>query len=1687
MILEGSSVLKKVGLIIGQLSYGGAEKQIVTLALGLNARVGYLPYKGYNYEDGIVIKRSFAKRMATEEMEEQEVLIPKISRGGRGSNLKNDLISYTRNPDVKTRLDDDGIIKVGEKVKPGDVLVATLKPIIKDNSNDLEEAILAADKNLNYRYDPIKIDNSSYVEGVVQRVTVINNPDANNKQKIVITLINSKPLKQGDKVSGRHGNKGTIAKILDDDEMPVAEDGKSFDLLFSPLAVPSRKNPGQVLEVNAGLIAEKTGQPYNILNFNHTEKDKVLQKLKEIGYEDGKMKVTLREKQPDGSIKEIPTENPVTVGNMYIMKLKHKIDDKIQARSNLETAPSRKTNMPSKVVGAAAGEKHNPQSLGEMEMRALQGHQAVWNILENSTIKSDGGGDLQQRVAMFNAIATGKLDSLDMPATPESLKVMSDNLKVLGLNVKPLYNGKEVDTFDDVFDSLAIQPIKSSEFIKMVGKGAEVKEPKLYTSKDIYGEASKTKKKDANKEDVPVSGGLMDPNIFGEKNTIDERKKWGYIKLAVPVPNPVFMQNNSYNSYVLLTGMKTKDLQELTKGKKVMVADPDKYAPFSSMDPSVKEKHKKDMEEAGLKPGDLVSPDEIDRLNSQGKYILWQAGGEAIQSMLDKIDVKKELTKAKHELDKAQGDKIDKAYKRVKLLTTLNNNNMNASDLMMQYVPVAPTYLRPVNPTDDKKSYIVDDLNKLYGELIKANNPVKSYMGDGDLYQSGNDVASTAKGIGNIYNRLTDLSGHTTRKDIKTKRELQGIKSHLGSKEGLVRSQMLAKRVDFSGRSVIGVDPTLKINEVGIPIDMARQVYKPFIIKELIDQGFASSDYDAKKKVNAMDEDTKYVIKQIAKDRPIILNRAPSLHKFSVMAFDPVIKETEDGEVVRSIHLNPLVVEGFNADFDGDQMASHVPVTENAKEEAKRLMKPSDNLINPTDGRMIINVRHEMVLGIYYITAKWDQPEGKGVMYTDYKKLRKDYKDGVINARTKVSIGNISNVTAGQAMFNLLLPEKYRNFKRIWGKSEIESTLKKIYQDGEENGWKDISKLKISNIIDDIKQLGFESSTRSGISIGSKDFKKIENADSIFEKHVNAAKKDLGDTEEALIVGWKNAEKELESDLKTGKVLDVDNPLQIMMASGARAKADQIRRMMATVGVGMDINKNLIAPIKNSHFDGLSPEEYWIHGKDSRKGMSDRSVATREPGAITREVWSATQDVIIVEKDCKTRNGVYLQKNSPSLEGKMAAEDLVSENGTILVKRNQMITRDLKNKIYSDKTIKQVKVRSPLKCKSVGGVCQYCYGSMPGTMQLPKEGTPIGTLASQAMGEPVMQMTMTTFHTGGTNSNVTVGLPRIESILNLGKDKAAPAILAKVSGAVSQIEKGVTQDIVYINGKAHAIPHQNGKSQLLKVQVGDKVTKGDFLTHGDVNDLESEANKNMLFTNADPKELYKLKADEFGQNEALDYTQNYLTDSMDYAISQTTSPGTMDRRHMEVIIGKMTSKAKVIDPGDSPFMKGEETDRNALDKWNTENGTPYSIKKVPVSNLHGLVGRKAAETYKDHLQNKVIIAKGEVINEMTVMALKNAKYTEIRVYPKMIVYENQLRSKGTIAENGHENWFSNLGHEDVMTQLARGATLGQIDKLNDPRSRQMAGKILNVGEGFNMPSPQKNGIATKMYNLFAKK
>lgn len=1663
-----NEVKVKVGDTVkkGAMLAEGWQTKNGQLALGLNARIGFMPYKGYNYEDGIVVSESFSKRMAAEEVYTQEFSISENAIGGRGSNVQGQLKSYTVSPEVFSKLDKDGIVKEGEHVKAGSVLGAYLVP----KKKGISSSGLIGGSGTRYDMRCEKIDKNSYIDGIVKRVTVVSSPDAGSKQKVVVSIVQEKILKEGDKLSGKHGNKGTVTKIIPDNQMPRTANGEALEVLFSTAAVPSRKNIGQLFETSAGEIAKKTGKRILVDNFNPKDRQKVVDGLKAIGNPTGKQKVYLREYDSTGKLVNIPTENPVTVGNMYIMKLNHKVDDKIQARSNIEGYLNRKTGMPQKEVGNKPGERHNPIRIGEQEMSAFTAHQAVWNALEAATFKSDGGGDAAKRMALFDAISTGKLDNLNYSTSPETLNVLKDTLVASGLNVKPINSvtGKKT-SFDKVYDSIALSPMKPSELIKTIGAKNEVTQSKLWNARDRVKSDS----------DKPISHGLIDPEIFGELNAPESRTKWGYIKLGTPVPNPV-LSGNQYNPYVALTGMTSGNFNKLVNGQLVMIIDPSEYtgSAFNGMKALDKKRKiaeiKSNMARAGVKSGDMISPTKLEALISEFGEILWKAGGEGLQFKLDKIDVNKELKKTKKDLNAAKGKDIGVLYKKYRTLAMLKENKMEASDLMMQYVPVAPTYLR--NPIVQGKSIINPDINKLYSQLIVANNPVKDSVNGFDMYATMNP-ADAARVSANLYKKTAGLTGNMTSKDFKTKKELTGLLPTLEGKGGLVHQQMMGKRVDFSGRGVIGVDPTLSIDETVLPYDMARDLYRPFVIRELLKTGKAKNQEDAMKKLDNKAPEALKALQSVANDRPVILNRAPTLHKYGLQAYKPIIK---DG--IKNIQVNPLTITGFNADFDGDTNQVHVPVSDKAKEEAKRLMMPSSNLINPSNGKPILEIRHEMALGIYYLTMNPDKPIGKTAKrFANISALRNAYKDGKVTSRTLVSVPGATNVTAGQALFNSLIPVRYRDYKKTWSNKDINNMLTDMYRVCENTNGREIDRNTIVNAYNDIKNLGFMASTRSGISLGIQDFAEGANASKKVQNAVDKVTK--GATG---INNWMVAEKAIEDRLNKGKLVKASNPVQILLKSGARGNAGQFRRIMGMVGVGKAVTGEYVAPIKHSHYDGLGPQEYLLHGRDSRKGMFDRSIQTMEPGALTKGIVSAMQDILIKEADCKTTDGIFLDKSNPDILGRYAAAPIKNKNGKIICKRNQIITHAIRDAIYKDSSITKVKVRSPLRCKTSGGVCQKCYGTAPGTMQIQHLGTPIGTMSAQALGEPLTQGTMNTFHGGGTVASASAGLPRVKQVLNLRADPNNKATLAKVSGKITQIKQGTpgSFDTVYVNNVAHRIPHIVGAGRVeLRVKVGDTVTKGDFLTVGNTADILSNR---PGATSADPNQLLQFRSDAVGQSNAINETRDYLASTLAQSYSQAVGNGKISDRHLETIVSKLTSKATVMDTGSSNLVRGAMINSNAADKWNAANAGPQNTKRIPISKAHEIVNKYAGKTYKNK-SGATIVEAGRMITADAVAKLLAAGHKHIYVYGAPIQYTNTLIRTEDAGSVGSENWLSNLGAKAPKQQIARGAMFGQVDKLQDSRARIMTGKMLPVGEGFNKPKSVINSISTNIKNFFLKK
>ena len=1645
----------------GDLIADGWQTKDGQLALGLNTRVAYLPYEGFNYEDGIVVSESYAKRMKTEEIAVKQFEVKKDWIAGPGSDAVKLLRIHTNCTADLNKLDaNTGLVKKGQEVGPGDILVAMVK--VKDNSNlsaadQLAMKLLNGDKE---QYVDVsgRITANEYLKGKVLDVSM-SKGDGDISHVVTVRIKTNKEMKLGDKVAGRHGNKGTITKILPDNQMPHDAQGRPVDLIFSPLAIPSRKNLGQLMEVNAGLIAEKEGKPWKVYNFDENDAKKVQERLAKLSKEsngeiteDGKTYLyDPTVKGPDG--KPLRYDNPVTVGNMYVMKLKHKVDDKIQSRSGLDGKVNEMYLSPSKEVGVASGERRNPQSIGSMEMWGLESHGAAFNILESVTLKGDGAGDAAARAKIFSALASkdpSKIKDIEeLSGQPESLKILKDSIQALGLQVTPQKNGSDLKTFDSAFDALRLSPAKDSEILKMIGKENKVKNGYIYRI-------------DANGNDVPEDDGLFDPKIFGTDKD-EQRNKWGYIELPVAMPLPALMQSSSYNPYKILTHFKEDELKDImNKSDVVVITNP---------------------KDSNFKEGQIAKVSEVEKaIFDEGLDVEFKAGGEAIKHYLGKIDLDAELESTREALKTAKASKVKELYPKYKVLNNLKERGLEPTDLVTNIVPVTPIYLRP--RIQKGRNEMIAGTTTLYRNLANFTQDTNRAFEAGYKGDAFTEADANAK----TYEMLRQLHGFGEQFE-----DAKGITQNLGGKEGLVRDRMLGKQVDYSGRSVIGVDPSLNIDEAGLPYDMAKRIFLPFIVKELVNMGSAKNEKEAKDMIKNNNADVLKAMKKVAEERPILLNRAPSLHKFSIMAFKPKIIEQQDGQVVRNIYLNPLVTPGFNADFDGDTMAVHAPLSDRAVEEAYNLMMPSKNLISPKDGKMVIEIRHEMALGSYYLTQKREL-KGKPVMYNGWLPLWRDYKEGKISIDQAVTMHNRTEA-AGMWLFFAIFPEPYRtrymNKVKLgqikgMGEKQCGQLLRELYDDISE-GNKDAEKLGLTDLsimINRVKDVSFKAATRSGLSVSIKDFTSPNELKEEVHRRVEEIKTKYPNDEKARIEAAKKLQKDLEKKYGAG-VLGEDNPVNVLMASGARGGVGVIRRMSGFVGVGRNINNQDVDPILHSHMEGLSPNEFYLHGYDSRKGMADRALSTAEPGAVTRQLWSVNQSETLTEKNCGTKDGINMKKEG-AIVGRAAAVDIKGANGVVYVKAGDFITKSAKDAICKDDTINMVKVRSVMTCETVNGTCQTCYGWEAGKIAPPALGTAIGTIAAQSVGEPMTQMVMRTFHGGGDVSSVSLGMPRVQEVLGMNDTPKNQAVLSQTSGVVTRITPHATGTDVVVGTTVHKIKlNEEGKQKPLRVKVGDKVQRGDFLTTGSAEDIRNGVTN---LTSANPHDIIKFKDDP---KEATNAVQDYLATSMQYAINASLGDAerdAVDRRHVELTVSKLTENVRVTDSSVSPYVEGDVIKRVVADKWNKQYANPFTPLEVDTkSKAVDLVGCKVVGTYKDKSGN-IIAGEGHILTKQDVSELVKAHKT-VKIIPTPIKYEPVIVGVKTAPTIGHENWFSNLGHENLNNQLARGAVYGQTDKLEDSRARLMAGKAPSIGRGFKLHKTNKdlsNSFANSLANMFKK-
>ena len=915
-----------------------------------------------------------------------------------------------------------------------------------------------------------------------------------------------------------------------------------------------------------------------------------------------------------------------------------------------------------------------------------------------------------------------------------------------------------------------------------------------------------------------------------------------------------------------------------------------------------------------------------------------EMGAEAIKELLCEIDLDKLSEELKKELeDTQQGQKRVKLLKRLDVVEAFRLSGNRPEWMILDCIPVIPPDLRPMVMLDGGR-FATSDLNDLYRRVINRNNRLTKMK---ELHAPDIIIRNEKRMLQEAVDALIDNGRHGRAVTGPSNRPLKSLSDMLKGKQGRFRQNLLGKRVDYSGRSVIVVGPDLKMDQCGLPKEMAIELFKPFVMKELDKRGIANNIKSARKMVEqAKDPAVWDALEEVIKDHPVLLNRAPTLHRLGIQAFMPVLVEG------RAIKLHPLVCTAFNADFDGDQMAVHLPLSEEAQNEARTLMLAAKNLLKPSDGRPVTVPTQDMVLGSYYLTIDKPGEKGEGKVFRDFNEAIMAYNEGditihsAIKVRVTKDVGGdhpetkIIDATVGRILFNEHIPQDLGFVDR--NDPEKKFDLEIGFKVRKKELGKIIDKcLKVhgtpmtAQVLDKIKAMGYKYSTKAAITVAvcdatippeKKDI--LASADAQVQEineYFNNGFISNSERKSAVLSVWNQATTDVTVALTKG--LDDYNPIYMMADSGARGSTNQIRQLAGMRGLIANTSGETIEiPIRANYREGLNILEYFISSRGARKGLADTALRTADSGYLTRRLVDVSQEVIVRTDDCGTTDGIdiyeiregkeLIESLEERLTGRYLAEDFTDDNGEVLVSKDKLITEaDAKMIVASG--AKTVKIRSVLTCHAEHGVCAKCYGSSLANGKKITIGEAVGIIAAQSIGEPGTQLTMRTFHTGGIASaeDITQGLPRVEELFESRRPKNA-AIMAKHSGKtrIDEIKKTRHVIITTADGEEHPYPVPFGFR--LRIQDGDYIEAGETLTEGSVN----------------PHDVLEVKGEEAVQNYIIAEVQKvYRLQGVD-----------INDKHIEVIVRQMMRKARVTNPGSSYLLPGSVIDKNELVKVNNE-------------------------------------------------------------------------------------------------------------------------------------------------------
>jgi len=1355
------------------------------LALGTNIRTAYIA-NGDNHEDGIVLSESAAKKLASEHLYKPTLEIGVDTEVSRDRFLAHKDAAYT--PEQFKKIGTDGLIKPGTIVQPGDPLALALNPESAPDSIDARSAARLSKKaRLGFKDASLVWDGQH--QGEVIRVSRKNG-------ELEVHVKTLEPAVVGSKVSTRHSAKGIVSRIVPDSEMPHDANKQPVHMLINPVSVPGRMNPGQILETVAGKIAEKTGKPYVVKNFDGG-KDYLTglqQELKKHGLSETETLFDPKSGRKLGNI---------TVGPHYAFQLEHQIDKKSTARHGgaylkgvIPKAAYDQNNAP------ARGAKQGAQSLGSLGIYGALAAGLKDNLQEMQTLKSDK----PQAEEVWNALKDGKL--LPPPEVPFTFKKFEAMMSSVGLNTK-----KEGS-------SIRLVPHTDREILAM--SAGVIKNPDLAV---------------AAKNAKPESGGIFDNRVFGGLSGT----RWGHIELADRMPNPVFAEPIG-----LLTGVKPADIPKVLSGEMTL-----------------------------------------------GKH---GTGPKAIVSALKAVDINKKMTAldALMKDPSVKGTALSNASKTYKALDALKSNGHSPVDAYtMRNLPVMPPVYRPYTPGTGSSTDRIDPMNQLYRRLGMVNKGLQDGQKEGVPYEA------TLRNRGDLYKEMQNLFGTTPKSkkaldiDITGKqvrgRELKGVLHTLAGdspKDGFFQDRMVGKRQDYTSRATIVADPTLSPDEVGVPHKIAMEMFRPQVVNHLGRLGI--NQFDANKAITARTPEALRALSTVVTDHPVLLKRDPVLHAYGIV-----------GQKVRltkspAIQVSPLILPPINGDIDGDTVALFVPLTEKAKVEARKIM-PSQRMMSDADGEVLFTPTNESMLGLYRSTL---------ARTGNYKKTFKSlgdaeraFKSNKVDLSERVTIGG-NKTTLGRARIAQVVPEKFRAQVLTGDKPFDKNMMKEVLTH--------TAKHEPGTFVDvahGLSKAGFQMAYESGHTVSLSDLKPLQGLrDSIVRKAQKAA---TGQTQSAREDIFTQATKDLHTAY--GKHYE-KNPTNIsdMAFSGIKAKKPQFQGLvMAPMLVQDHLGRASKVPVEKSFSEGIGLGDYWLQSSGARRGVIQKVKTVSEPGVFTKQLIQVNIDQPITGKDCGTARGLLMSTGHKDIIDRHLASPVTLKNGSV-IPVGTTVTPELLSTMQGS-SVKQLAVRSPLKCRMPQGVCAKCMGTHP-TGSHYEIGENVGITAAQALGERASQLMLRQTHGGGLvtlDKQATDDFGSVQRMFShTTKTSPMDAQVAPKDGKVLRVAPQ-KQGGWAIHTTAKSTPFYSKQEPL--VGVGHSFRRGDSLTKGDPN-------------------MHKLLSAS-----GLGAVQQHMVNR----IGSIYGAEGVKQRHVELAVRSSTNTMEITDPGDHPhFKRGDFVQKTVIDEIN---------------------------------------------------------------------------------------------------------------------------------------------------------